>query len=89
MYEPASEAYERLIARAVIKHAIKDLGGRDFGLLEIAIKYIASQRFSVHRENAGYPTELLDSLTGLGVLSMIQRRILARQILKELDKIPA
>lgn len=85
-HELAGEEYEIALSRAVIRHAIKDLGGADPVHFSIAKKYLESERFSLHRENAGYPPELLDSLKDLVLLSKVQRKFVSNQLLRMLRK---
>ena len=78
--------YEAMISRAVIKSAIKDIGGGNARNRITATKYILSPRFSTHCENAGYPPELLDTLKELSVLSRIQRYFSAREVIRTLNE---
>ena len=82
----AGEEYETILSQAVIRHAIKDLGGADPVQFSIAKKYIESERFSLHVEKTSYPPELLDSLKDLVLLSKVQRKFIANQLLRILRK---
>jgi hypothetical protein len=82
----ATRRTEKRLARVVIRQTIKDLGGGDYPSLITARRYIRSATFSMDRENAGYPPELLDTLKGMVLLSRAERNFLSRQILKMLHE---
>jgi len=78
----AKKRYEKRLAQAVIKQAIKDAGSCDQ-----VDRYVASGRFEMHRKAAGYPPGLIDSLRELCLMSYVPRRFAARKILKALKRL--
>jgi len=74
------------LPRAVIRSAVKDLGSSDVTAYKSALKYLNSAIFSVDCENAGYPTELRDSLKEMVLLSQTQRIFLSQNVLRILKE---
>lgn len=75
-----------VISRAVIRSAIKDLGTGDVTHYKSAVSYVEGATFPVDCENAGYPSELRDSLKEMVLLSEAERIFLYREITALLDK---
>ncbi len=75
----------KLVIRAVIRQAIRDLSSDDLETFESAIQYIESPAFKDHIEWADYPPELLDIMRDVLQRSEAQRRVMTRQVLSTLS----
>ena len=80
------EMWLRILSRAVILRAIKDLGVGNATDYKSAAMYVNGATFSVDCENAGYPSELRDSLKEMVLLSEAERIFCCREITRLLKK---
>jgi|TARA_R110002012_G_scaffold65255_6_gene171146 hypothetical protein len=76
--------------QAMIKRSIRDLVNRHEKRKQLAIAYFNRDLFIEHCAKANYPSELRDSLFDLMLLSHVQQKRMAKEIISYLDcfKIP-
>lgn len=83
---PDGEVVSMIMARYIIKQAIKDIASRESRHIRSAQRYVRSRAFMNHLGLAGYPVELRDTLLEMVLVSKPQRRYMRREILRVLER---
>ena len=76
------------LSQKMIGQAIRDLGDRSTNDYETALAYVRSDKFITDCEEARYPIELRDALDEMVQLSDVEKRVVIRDIMRELKKTP-
>ena len=71
--------------KSMIKRSIRDLVNRHEKRKHDAIAYFSGDLFEEHCGKANYPSELRDSLFDLMLLSHVQQKRIAKEIISHLD----
>ena len=77
---------EKRLIKAVIRRSIQDIGSRDRRRVNKALEYFKGEMCREDCKVVGYAyMGLLDCMVEVAALSEVQRKVLVRRVLEELD----